>query len=126
MTRKKNNTAPKIDMQTFDGLEQLRGTLAGATVFVYDNGVAIAISVEGEVFALNHRSEDPYYINSRQRRMTWARCVGVTGREVEAYVRRKRKRKNGERLEAKIKHAYALLEVHAGIVKALKAKGELA
>lgn len=99
-----------IDMKTFDGLERLYlRTLNNATVYA-DAWISIAVAEDGEVFALNNRSEDPYYLKNRVLRASWARAVGVPAKDVEAYVRRKREQEKRESLEDEVKRAALLLE----------------
>ena len=116
----------KIDMKTFDGLEEAHGKLTGCTVFDY-NRVQIAVTCDGDVFALNYRSTDPKHLRNSDERATWARAVGVPAKDVEAYVRRKREQEKREDLEDEVKRAFTLLNSPSGkrVLAALKKAGKL-
>jgi len=123
--QRENTMQNQIDMKTFDGLEQPYGKLTNVTLFVY-NHLQIAVAADGTAYALNHRSTDPYFLNYEER-STWAHCVGVKAKDVDAYVRRKREQRRREDLEDEVRRAVALLATPQGkrIAAALKKAGEL-
>lgn len=119
------SVTPKIDLSNFEKLELFHGTLDNAKVSYY-GGVRLVIASDGTPYAMNHGSAHPKYLNNRDERATWARALGLKPSDVENFVRREKRRERAEELEEEIKRAYGLLNQYAGIVKALKAKGDLA
>jgi hypothetical protein len=74
------------------------------------NGMRISlVKIAGRWHGLNYRSCDPLMMRNRAERSTWAKFIGVPAKDVEAYVRRKKRERAKEQLAADVEHAKRVL-----------------
>jgi hypothetical protein len=64
---------------------------------------------DGTWIALNYRSQSPLRLRHRDQRSEWARVQGLKVKDVENFVRRKRREKARESLAEELTQARALL-----------------
>jgi hypothetical protein len=77
---------------------------------VVSNGRIMLVKVKGEWYAMNHRSQSPMNLANQTERSTWAHLVGFKVKDVEAYVRREKRRVRHEAMVEELEHARGLLE----------------
>jgi len=85
------------------------GRHVGATLVTNGFRVQLVRLPDGQWYGMNYRSCDPVMMKNREERATWARCVGITLKDVEAYVRRKKREKAKESFAQEVEHAKRVL-----------------
>lgn len=66
--------------------------------------------VDGKWCAMTYRSSDPMRMRNREERSSFARAIGVPVKDVENYVRRKRREEAKESLTQELREARLLLQ----------------
>ena len=98
-----------IDLESMELPKLPPGRYVGATVVTNGSRIEVMKTPSGQWYGMNYRSCDPVMMRNREERATWARAVGVTAKDVEAYVRRKKREKAKESFAQQVEHAKSVL-----------------
>lgn len=85
------------------------GRHVGATLVTNGSRISLVRLPTGQWYGMNFRSCDPTMMRNREERATWARCVGITVKDVEAYVRRKKREEAKRAFAQDVEHAKRVL-----------------
>jgi hypothetical protein len=82
-------------------------------VVIATNGSRLGLAcINGQWHAMNFRSSCPTQLRNRSERSTWAHLIGVPAKDVEAYVRRKKREKQNAIDADQLEHAKAIMRAN--------------
>lgn len=93
-------------------LERLQGKEYTTETMISGRVQLARIAQNGRWMALNFVSECPTHLRNRQERATWALVQGIKVKDVEAYVRKEKRRIAQEGLDDALNSAKKLLVDH--------------
>lgn len=100
-----------FDLESLPLMTMPPGRHSGAIIATNGSRITLAC-INGQWHAMGYRSTCPTHMSNRQERATWARFIGVPVKDVEAYVRRKKREKQKASFAEQLEHAKSVMRAN--------------